>query len=349
MRIKGFLWFLLFALSVSSLFIVSTAHAQTARLDLTVSPVLLDVTASPGDKIQQKFRVRNNSSQLLNLIISINRLNQIGEAGQIAPLNPQPGDEAASWVTFDKNTFKAPVKEWTDVNLTINVPKDAAFGYYYAIRVTQNPADIPQKGGAAKLVGEVIVPLLLNAKKEGAVRQAKLLDFKPVSFVNEYMPVDFLTRVQNTGNIHMKVRGNIFIRGQGTKDIGILEVNPGLGIILPGAKRAFPTSWDDGFIVMKEDSENGIPKLDSHGKPKKSLTINWDKITNFRIGKYTANLLLVYDDGTRDQTLEGSTTFWVFPYKLVGAIIVVAIGAVLLLRMILSSYIKKQVKKSQSK
>jgi len=349
MRIKRSAYLLIFLLGVGSLFIVTSAKAQTARLDLTVSPVFIDITATPGETIKEKFRLRNNSTQPVSLIITVNKLNQIGETGQIAPLQPQPGDESASWITFEKNTFKALPKEWSDVNLSIAVPKDAAFGYYYAIRISQNPAEVPQKGGAARLLGEVIVPLLLNARNDGAIKQAKLIEFKPVHFVNEYMPVDFITRVQNSGNIHMKVRGNIFIRGQGAKDVGILEVNPGLGIILPGAKRAFPSSWNDGFLVMKEESENGVPKLDSHGKPKKSLSINWDQITNFRIGKYTANLLLVYDDGTRDQTLEGSTTFWVFPYTLFAIIIVTILVTVLLIRFLLKSYVKKQVKKYQNK
>ena len=331
MRKARLIFFFLIITGVCSLLFVASAKAQATRLDLIVSPLLIDVTANPGEKVQEKFRIRNNGSQPINLIISVNKLNQIGESGQIAPIDPKPGD-SSSWVTFDKTTFKAPVKEWTDVNLNINVPKEAAFGYYYAIRITQNPTDIPQKGGAAKLVGEVIVPMLLTARKDGAVKKAKLVEFKPTNFVSEYMPVEFLTRIQNTGNVHMKIRGNIFIRGQGAKDAGILEVNEAQGITLPGATRAFTSSWNDGFIEMKDENENGVPKLDSQGKPKKSLSVNWDKISNFRIGKYTANLLLVYDDGTRDQTLEGTTTFWVFPYKLIAFIILIVIGAILLIR-----------------
>ncbi|MFZ3031816.1 MAG: hypothetical protein WA082_02160, partial [Candidatus Moraniibacteriota bacterium] len=47
--------------------------------------------------------------------------------------------------------------------------------------------------------------------------------------------------------------------------------------------------------------------------------------SKLRFGKYTAKLLLIYDDGKRDIPIEGEVSFWVIPWRLVLALSVVAI------------------------
>jgi hypothetical protein len=196
----------------------------------------------------------------------------------------------------------------------------------------------------SQVQGAVAIPVLLNVKKPGAKAEAKLDEFKPKAFVSEYLPVEFLTRVTNTGNIHINPRGNIFIRSGG-KDIATLTVNPGLGNILPNTTRAFESSWEEGFIIRKPVTENGNVKIGKDGKPETYLEFNWNKLTQFRFGKYTAALVLVYNDGTRDIPVESTTTFWVIPYKALVIIILVILGIILGIRFVIKSYVKKQIQK----
>lgn len=336
----------IFAIALLSFFVwisfPSYLFAQQA-LDVTVNPSSLDLTLKPGDVIKDKIRVRNNTTSPVTLSIDINKLGP-DEKGNLVLQDTKPEDTFISWLKLDSPQVVARPREWTDIPFTLSVPKDAAFGYYYTFTIRQAKTDTSGTNNIA-LTGAAAVPLLLNVKKDGAKLEASVVDFKANSFINEYLPVDFTIDVKNTGNVHLRPRGNVFIGAPGTKDIGILEVNDSLGAVLPGMTRAYTTAWDDGFIVRTPVMEHGEAKLDSHGKPETTLTVNWNKLTSFRIGPYTAHAVIVYDDGKRDVALEASTTFWVIPYTQIAILLGGIIAVILSIRLMLKRYIASQLKK----
>lgn len=305
----------------------SLTFAQANQLDLTTSPLFFEFSTEKGAIITDKIRVRNNSGAPIPLQVSLQRLAP-GRNSEVELSDPKGGDEFVSWLNIENQTITAGPREWTDIPFTINVPDTAAFGYYFALLLSQTPPE--QEAGTAKVTGGVAVPVLINVKAPGAKAEGQLVEFKPKSFINEYLPVEFVARVSNLGNIHIKPRGNIFIRS-GNNDLAILEVNQEMGSILPQAQRSFESSWTDGFLVR----ENG------------KLTVNWNKLTDFRFGRYIGQLLMVYDDGTRDITLEGTTTFWVIPYKIIGGALVVLIGLIFVIRKLLKAYVASEIKRRQ--
>ncbi|MGH7246082.1 MAG: hypothetical protein ACREGI_04055 [Candidatus Levyibacteriota bacterium] len=327
---------------VGSLFFAYKIFAQqTAGLNITISPTILDLATDPGTTISQSFRIRNNGDQAITLHISLDKLNPDSSTGQVLPINPMPGDTSMSWVQFEKNDVTAAPKEWTTVKFSINVPKDAAFGYYYAIRIGQGSVAVKTN---AKVLGEVILPLLLNVKKDGAKAQMHLISFSTPFYVNEVLPIVFNTVLGNNGNVHLKPTGNIFI-SQGNTTVGIIDINQALGNVLPQGTRLFQSSWDEGFLVSEPVMEDNMVKLDSNNHPVTHLVINWNKLTSFRIGKYNAHALLVYDDGEKDVTLEATTTFWVLPWKFLLGCVLILILLIVLIRFVLKWYIAKEVRK----
>jgi hypothetical protein len=64
-------------------------------------------------------------------------------------------------------------------------------------------------------------------------------------------------------------------------------------------------------------------------------------VPKLRWGKYTANLLLVYDDGTKDVPIEGTLSFWVIPWRLIFG----AIGLVVFIRFFRISWFLKPFKR----
>jgi hypothetical protein len=313
--------------------------AQQLGLDVTVSPAIIELTAVPGSVVKQKFRIRNNLSQALTITIHTDKMTGTTD-GHVIPIPAQKGDFSTSWIRYDKPTFKALPREWTEVEFSLSIP-------YYAVRLSQS-LDPTDKNTNETVLGEVAIPILLEVKREGAVKQAKLVEFKANKFINEYLPVEFTTVIANTGNVHIKPQGNIFVRGPGEKDLGILTVNGDVGNILPGSNRSFLNEWTDGFLVEVPVKDDDSMKHDKNGKPATHLTIKWDKLTSFRIGKYSAYMLLVYDNGTRDVTIEATTTFWVFPYKIILFTLFIIISSIFFVRWILKLYIKKQVEKYQN-
>jgi len=126
--------------------------------------------------------------------------------------------------------------------------------------------------------------------------------------------------------------------------VAILPVNDTQGTILPNAAKIFESSWDDGFITREPKTVNGAPQLDSKGKQETELKIKWDKLLDFRIGQYTAQALVVLSTDTRDIPFTATTTFFVFPWRLILTILAIIVLERLLEKVIINAF-KKTVKK----
>jgi hypothetical protein len=327
--------------------LTSKVFAQTAGgYDVTVTPVFFDLTSNPGDQVSDKIRLRNNTGTAININIQVQRLS--GDINGNFSLSQDKNDETLNWVKFSQNAIVAKPLEWTEIPFTVDIPKDAAYGYYYAITFSEVKNGQLGRNGA-QLTGAAAVPILLDVRKPGAKAEAKIVEFKTANYVSEYLPVDFQVKIENTGNIHVKPHGNVFINTGNSKDLAILDVNDTQGSILPQSARVFDTSWDDGFLVREPVIQDGQTKVDKNGKPVYSININWNKLTSFRIGKYTANLLVVYDNGEKDIPLEATLSFWVFPYKVVGGTLLGIILFVLILRFAIKKYINRELQKKVNK
>ncbi len=317
------------------------AQTPPAGYDVTVSPVFFDLSAKPGDTLSNKIRIRNNTTSPLPIKLEVQKMT--GDTNGDLTLRDDKNDPSLSWIKFSSLNFVAKPLEWTDVPFTIEIPKEAAYGYYFAISFTQDQNSSIKRTGTT-ITGAAAVPILLDVKKEGAKAQIKLVNFSVDNYINEYLPVNFSIAIENQGNIHVSPHGNIFV-SEGNRDLASLDVNPTLSNVIPGTNKTFTTAWDDGFLVREPVLEDGQPKLDKNGRQIEKITINWNKLTSLRIGRYTANLLLVYDNGTRDVPLEASVSFWVFPWKVVGIMIAAFIALVILSRFLLKSYVNKEVKR----
>ena len=298
--------------------------AQTPQnYDVTVSPVFFDLSANPGQTITEKIRIRNNTSSPLPLKISVKRLAG-DEVGDLT-LNEENSDQSLDWINFSNKSFIAPSLEWSDVSFTIQVPNTAAYGYYFAVTFEHDIASTVTQG--ASLTGASAVPILLNVRKEGAKIAGKLAEFKTDSSFYEYPPVKFIINFQNSGNVHVRPFGNIFITDWLGRQVGVLNVNDTQGAILPNTRKIFENAWNDSFITRELKIEDGQVVLDKDGKPKTTLKIRFDKILDLRIGRYSASALLVLNTGNRDIPFQAETSFFVFPWMLVIGIILFVIFA----------------------
>ena len=297
----------------------SYAQENASNFDVTVSPVFFDFTAKPGTTVTGRVRLRNNTTTPLPIKVDIKKLG--GDQNGDLTIQNAP-DETTTWFDVETTGMTSPTNEWINIPFSIKVPDNAAYGYYWALSFTQDTQDKGTVTGA-KVNASIVVPVLLNVAKDGAKTKGKI-DFKPNSDWYEYLPVELTTTFANTGNVHIRPRGNIFIKDFLGRTVATLDANPNQGAVLPGTKKAFVNSWKDSFVWYENKMENGKQILDKNGKPQKELKIRFDKILDLRIGKYTATALMVISDGTRDIAYEKSISFFVFPWKIViGAIVFV--------------------------
>jgi hypothetical protein len=301
------------------------SFAQTpVNYDVTISPILFDLSANPGDTVSNKIRFRNNTSTPLPIKLGVEKITA-DLNGNIA-LKADKNDTTLSWISFQNPTFVAQPLEWTDIPFTITIPKDAAYGYYWTITFAQDKTSPLSRSGVS-LTGAAGLPILLDVQKAGAKIQGNLKSFVSDSGFYEYPPVKFSVNFVNTGNVHIRPKGSIFIKDWLGRQLTVLDVNAEQGAVLPNSERSFQSVWDDGFITVEPKLQYGQPQLDKNGKPETQLKINWGKILDLRIGRYTATTLLVLSTPQRDIPYQAQTSFWIFPWKVVLIVLAVVIFA----------------------
>jgi hypothetical protein len=326
---KIFLAFLVFAAAIFSLLITSPALAATPPansqgLNVEISPLPIELNAKPGTSVSTDLRVRNSGTASETLKVSLKTFSAQGPDGHVVLRDPTPADDFAHWVSFSKTTFEAPPGAWQTIKMNVDLPASAAFGYYYAAQVELANPPKPQPG-TARLQGAVAIFVLLNAESPGASRKIEVTSFKADHSSYEFLPVNFSVQVRNTGNVHTAPHGNIFIK-KGSKQVASLDVNATEGMVLPKANRVFGAAWSDGFPVhVSLTDESGQPIKDAKGQIKTHLKWDFGKASKLRFGHYTAQLLLVYNDGQRDIPISGSLSFWVVPWRLIGGLALIAV------------------------
>lgn len=319
------------------LFPAAARAAESKPLNLVTSPLPISLSVTPGTSVTSELRIKQGGAVTEKLKVSLMKFAAFGTEGKPRLVDRGPGDDYFDWVRFDKTTFDAPPNVWQTVKMTINVPKSAAFGYYYAVvfsRAGDDQAPVGESSPTAAYNGGSAVLVLMDAKVPNAKRELELVSLTATHRLFEFLPAGFDIKFKNTGNVHMVLHGNLFIMS-GKKQVASLDLNNAQGNILPKSTRVFPLEWLDGFPHFEKVTEDGKVKMDKNNKPVMHLV--WSnggagssEVTpHLRFGKYTAKLFAVYDDGSRDVPMEASVDFWVIPWRflLVVLLVIVLIGA----------------------
>lgn len=298
---------------------VSVAYAQTAPsrppLNIMTSPLPLNVVTKPGVPVTADIRVKNNGSQPETLKVELLKFGAHGDSGQPEIKDRNPQDLYFNWVRFSETVFDAEPNVWKTVHMTISPPREAAYGYYYAVlfsRANPNKAT----AGRSAVEGGVASLVLLSVDVPGSRRTAQVVSLTATRKVYEFLPADFTVKLHNAGNLHVAPTGTMFIK-RGESQVATLDFNKEQGNILPNTNRVFSMEWHDGFPSYQPIS-NGDPS-------KTKLTWDFGKIQKLRFGRYTAQLVAVYDDGQRDVPVEAVVSFWVIPWRILGIILLLTI------------------------
>jgi hypothetical protein len=315
-RVAGWLIFSI----IGSLMTVSASHAATAHgnFALQITPSPLVQTVKPGTNTSFPLQVRNNGTDVENLKVEVRHFTFDSTSGQ-ASIADVAAPDLAHFVSFSASTFDvAPGQVFTD-NVTLSFPADSGFSYSFVIVISRQST--PQAtGGGQLLEGSIADFGLVNIDRPGAMRGYDISSIKTASPVYEYVPATLSITFKNTGNTFIQPSGTIFIgRGDPTKKpIATLPINDAKGYLLPSTSRTITSVWNDGF--PRYDSETL-----SDGTVKKHEVWNIADLSKFRIGKYTARVVAVYNNGTYDVPVNAEVSFWVFPWKIVLGVFVIVL------------------------
>jgi hypothetical protein len=347
----------IFVLTAFSFLLPLQAQAQTdqnspqgdvveAGLRLVTSPLPISLVTEPGTPISTDLKVKNGGTGEERLQVTLMKFKAYEASGKPQLLEREAGDDFLDWVHFSESTFTLAPNEWKTITATFNVPETASFGYYYAFVFSRSGEGTMLKERETAIVGGTAVLVLLEARVPNALRQVEVAEFSLDKKFYEFLPATFSVVLKNSGNVHVAPRGNIFIDQGTTHDVAILEINHEKGSLLPQSNRAFETTWEDGFPLYVDKIEDGKTVRDEDGNIVKTLKWDWNNASKLRFGKYTAKMLLIYDDGQRDIPIEGEVSFWVVPWRIILGMLALALFAFLGVRSTLQNIWRKIAKKN---
>ena len=316
--------YLIFGLSIAILSLTiyllcgsSASAVENNSFNIITSPLPINLQGPPGTTLETDIRVKNGGTNIEKLKVSLMKFSAYGDEGKPSIQDRAPGDDYFDWVTFTPQSFDAPPNVWMTIKMSINLPKTAAFGYYYAAIISRSSQPQRTNGKQSVLVGSTAVLALVDAQVPGANRTATITSFTADKRFYEFLPATFTVKIHNSGNIHLIPSGNIFINRNG-KLVTTIGINSVAGNVLPNSNRIFSAEWNDGFPVYAQKEVDGKVVLDSKSKPVKSLQWDFSKASHLRFGHYSAHLVMAYDNGNRDVPLEATVSFWVIPWRLIG-------------------------------
>lgn len=300
--------------------------AQSKSFSIQVSPSPIIETVSPGVTKNVELKIRNQSDQSEKLKIGLRSFSVNPENAEVT-LNDAEPEDVKDWVSFKDPEFEVAAGQWFTQVITLRVPSDAGFSYSFAFYISRANTEV-QQTATAQIEGSVAVFTLLTVDRPDAVKKIDLGELSIEKKVYEYLPTTFKVSLKNTGNTLVQPGGNIYIQRSlaSTEPIAVLSVNEANSYMLPGVTRSYTSSWNEGFPVYVTNAET----------QKKKLEWDFGKIQNFRIGKYVAKVIVIYNDGQRDVPIEAFIEFWVIPWKLLlGVLLIVVLlitGVVTLLK-----------------
>jgi hypothetical protein len=320
--------------------------ATNLDLGTSISPVKFIFDVNLGETADGELTMYNVTNQATHLYPYARNFKSDGTSGvpvfidEVLPFNNSLKD----WITFDKekvlieNVTKSNTNA-TKIKFKISIPKDAEYGgHYAAIMVSINDPKktlVPDQGNIAFSADPGSL-LLVNIKGKVS-RDLVLKGFKATDpylkqkndqWLFEWMPVEFTTELENKGNTHAFPIGNIIVY-QGENEVQKLSFNDTQSVIIRESTRTYSTVMEPGFIFMDAIKDSGnSPKRDAEGNTQSQLAFNWDKLSKQFFGPYKAKLLLVYDDEGVKKNILAEKDFWILPWKLILAIIILVAGYV---------------------
>ncbi len=318
-------YFVAVALVLGSIFFAAFPKSALAAsaFNLQISPLPIQLATPPGTTVGSDLRVLNAGSQTQHLRIHILKVTEDNDGG-VHLTEPTASDTFVNWIHFDRSSITAPTNQWQTIHMTINVPTTAAFGYYFAVEYSP-ASEAKLQAGKEVTNGAVATFVLLDAQKAGAKREASLTSFTTDHKLYGILPVGFTAKIKSTGNVEVAPYGNIYIY-KGKTQIGTIGINLAKSEVLPDSSQFFTAHWNDGFPYRQYYDSHGDALVDSKGRPKSVLKWDLSQIQKLRFGHYTAQLVMLYDNGQRDVPMQASVSFWVIPWQLVlGLIVLLAI------------------------
>ena len=264
-----------------------STQAASNEVTIAITPSIMEELVKPGDILSKQVTLTNKSDKEITFYAALKDFKAAAgdESGRAQLIDPgsEAGNYISSWVNISGDGITLAPGQSQSVPFTIDVPDNTGPGGYYGAIVfgTQAPKTKPGEAdkGAAIGVAQQVTSLILLQIAGTADERADIREFKSdKGFYNTPFKVNFSTKIQNLGNVHVKPAGEIDITNMFNKKVASLTGNETGGNILPASTRLFTNTWQDGIGFGRYQAvlslSYGTP-ADQGGEGMKSLTMFW--------------------------------------------------------------------------
>ena len=308
---------------VAPIVLAATAQPSAGGAQaLEIAPPIVNLTVNPGQTATVPIYLRDIAKT--NLVVSGQTNDFVADGEDGTPKLLLNGSDSnpysmKDWVVSLPSINLIP-QEIKAMTVTLKVPKDASpGGHYGVIRFTATPPGFEGTGVAlsASLGALMLVTVSGKINENVSVAEFSVNQNERTGSFFETPPINLVERFKNNGNIHEEPTGQIIIKDMLGRTFAGINVNSPPHNILPASIRKFTETLDEH----------------AYGSGK------------MMFGRYTADLKVTY--GASKTVLTSEISFWVIPYKLISGIIIGAIIAFFLLRVVIRGYNRRIVARAQ--
>lgn len=269
---------------------------STNALVMTAIPPRTEtITVKPGETFQTSVQLRNVSNQSQSITTDVQDF-IVGLDGK-TPTAISRSESAplrwslASWIIISPTERTLSPNELARYDVVIQVPKDALPGGHYAMILHYpTPLSGKTKDANAKALTSASeisprVGTLVYVRVAGDVHEEALIRSFTVPQWVEFGPVNMRYAVENLSDIHITPQSSIVIKNMFGKTVTTIASE---------ALNIFPSTT-------------------------REFTATFDQVWGF--GPYSAHLTVPY--GETGKMITATATFWMFPHRLVLAILVI--------------------------
>ncbi|XOU93988.1 MAG: hypothetical protein ACNFW9_04030 [Candidatus Kerfeldbacteria bacterium] len=317
----------IFAIAIIGFGIAPSAQA------ITLIPPTLELGLTPGQAVNTVIKLFNETSETIELYTEARSFTAKDDTGQPDFDFNTESIGLSTWMNVEEGPIVIESGERYEVSVIINPPINAdPGGHYAALFFTSAAPEEGQVKVASKIGTLILASVEGDVNEQGSISEFIVEDGQKMF---NRLPVGFVSRFNNTGNVHLKPVGNVEINNLFGKTTDTLDFNASKGATLPKSTRKYDIVWEKGNV----DNVSGNFWSDfwqEFGNEK----------DNFAFGKYTATLSITA--GTSQIVSDtGTVTFWVMPWRLLLVWFIVIVFGILLLIFLFKKYNAWIIKKAK--
>ncbi|MDR5683539.1 MAG: hypothetical protein QN163_05880 [Armatimonadota bacterium] len=256
------------ACAICALFVLTAASRQVAAqsaIRFTVMPADVEVSVPTGQTVVTGIVVQNDSAHALRFraVLADLFLRRDGVADTLE-------DRRLPWsvvpfVRMAPAEFEIPASGRQFVRMAITLPRETRGGRYGAVVVSAPPVlqlpARPRPGAVVIATPRIAARLLISAA--GTAEVGGRITAMVASPRSAGRGIDILVTFRNTGNVHVRVKGDVAVLDGGGEAAGVAPLPE--GVVLPGTVREFrlsvPASLRPGRYTVRATLDYGADVL----------------------------------------------------------------------------------------